>query len=159
MAIDNVSNKAALNAATISPELSALSLASSLPREALHAKEFQPLYLSINPAEVPPFSPVPQPFSKTSAFDQFFNDPGLLVSTLQGASGGLSAFVDSLNVAGSDQQVADHLAKAKAAFDAGKPGEAQQELMEAQKIQAFISTMLSIVNQMEMDAIKNSKLQ
>jgi hypothetical protein len=161
MGTDNV--KANLNITpvvpeTVTPETNATALVSSLPPSALYAKELQPLLASVNPAQVYPFTPMPLPFSKSDAYTRFTTEPNLLATTLQSASSGLQGVLDSLDVTGSDQQISKLLQEAEEARKRGDMLTMQQKLQEAQKLQSAISTMLSIIGGMQLEAIRNSKL-
>jgi hypothetical protein len=162
MGTDNVS-KANINTPvipeTVTPEVAnATTLVNSLPTSALYAKEFQPLLASINPAQVYPFSPMPLPYSKSDAYTSFTTEPNLLATTLQSASSGLQGVLDSLDVTGSDQAISKLLQEAEEARKRGDMLTMQQKLQEAQKLQSAISTMLSIIGTMQMEAIRNAKL-
>jgi hypothetical protein len=92
MGHDNVT-KATIHQAASTPELvntenlAPVALASSLPQGALYAKEFQPLYASLNSAQAYPYSPEPSPFAKPPAYATLVQNPAQLVSTLQPAAG------------------------------------------------------------------------
>jgi hypothetical protein len=158
MAIDNVSNKAALNAATISPEVSALSLANSLPRAALHAKEFQPLYLSVNPEHVHPFSQTPRPFSPTDPVKAVLADPARFVSTLESAGKGLNGILESDTFNNADEQIAGLMDDAQKAFADGDLIGAQKLMMKAQELQNLVSKILDIIFSMKKQAIDAMKI-
>jgi hypothetical protein len=161
MAIDNVSNPTvnfALAGTETGNPANAAALVNSLPPAALFSKEFQPLLNSIDPSQVYPFTPAPLPYAKPEAFAKFAAEPNLLLNSLKTASTGLGGFLQSLDVAGADAQVAEHLANAQAAFASGDMLTAQLEMMEAQKLQSFMSMLINMIGSMEMEAIRNSKL-
>jgi hypothetical protein len=159
MGIDKVSN-ANIHAAQAAPEANATAatLAASLPAGALHSQELQPLFASLDPSHAYPFTPAPLPFAKPDAFAQLTAQPHLFVNSLKTASAGLGSFLQGLDVAGADAKVAQHMANAQAAFEAGDMLTAQLEMMEAQKLQTFMSTLINMIGSMEMEAIRNSKL-
>jgi hypothetical protein len=177
MAINNINNNAAVNVASISTEQSPVALASTFPKEALLSQNLQPLFQSINPGQAYPFTPLPLPFSKNDNLTQLTANPSLLISQLQNAGlafgnpvtgtptsgapagGGLESILQGLDVGGADASVAAHMKAAQDAYASGNMLQAQQEMLEAQKLQTFVSTLLNMITQMEMDAIKNSKVQ
>jgi len=177
MPVNNINNNAAINVGSISSEQSPVALASTFPKEALQSQNLQALFQSLNPAQSYPFTPLPLPFSKNEALAKLSADPSLLITQLQGAglafgnpvtgtpgsgapaSGGLESILQGLDVGGADAAVAGHMKAAQDAFASGNMLQAQQEMLEAQKLQTFISTLLNMITQMEMDAIKNSKVQ
>lgn len=92
MGHDNV-NKPTIHQAASTPELvnaenlAPVTLASSLPQSALYAKEFQPLYASVNASPAYAYSPEPSAFAKPPAYAALMQDPAQLVATLQPAAG------------------------------------------------------------------------
>jgi hypothetical protein len=146
------------NAAEILAANNATAFISKLPQAALYSQELQPVIDSIKPGQSYPFTPIPLPYAKPAAYDQFVANPGQLLTSLETASTGLQGFLNGLDVGAADKKIADHLAAAEAAFAKGDMLTAQKELMEAQKLQSFLSMLINLIGSMQLEAIRNSKL-
>jgi hypothetical protein len=135
------------------------SIVSSLPPEALYAQAFQPLYAGLNPVQDSAVPTRPLPFQLSAAQNKFFQDPSQFVSTLQSASQGLGGLLNSLDTAGTSDQINKLIQDAQTAATNGDGLTAQKDMAQAQLLFSTMSTMLNLISQLQMEAIKNSKLQ
>jgi hypothetical protein len=135
------------------------SLVSNLPPGALFSPAFQPLMATVNPAQDNSAPAQPLPFQVSQAQSQLVQDPQQFSASLQSASQGLGGLLDSLDTAGTSDQVNQLIQSAQDAASKGDGLTAQKDMAQAQLLYTTMSTVLNMISQMQLEAIRNSKLQ
>jgi len=135
------------------------SIVNSLPPEALYAKSFQPLYSDVNPRQDNEISTRPVAFRLSTTQAQLAQDPQQLSSSLQSASQGLGGMLNGLDTSGTSDQINQLIQSAQDAAANGDGLTAQKEMAQAQLLYSTMSTLLSMISSLQMEAIRNAKIQ
>jgi hypothetical protein len=154
-----VSNIQTSNPNTDTTVTSSAALVSNLPPGALYSPAFQPLMATANPAQDNTAPAQPLPFQVSQTQSALAQDPQQFSASLQSASQGLGGLLDSLDTASTSDQVNQLIQSAQDASTKGDGLTAQKDMAQAQLLYSTMSTVLSMISQMQMEAIKNSKLQ
>jgi len=147
------------NAETNTTATNAATIVSSLPPEALYAQSFQPLYSDLNQSQDFTFPSRPVPFQVSSTQSVLLQDPKQLATALQSTSQGLGGMLDGLDTAATSDQVNQLIQSAQDAAAKGDGLTAQKDFAQAQLLYSTMATLLSMISSMQMEAIKNAKIQ
>jgi hypothetical protein len=146
------------NAAVTAPTTDTASIVRNLPPGALHSAALQPLLTSASPAQDNAASQ-PVPFQVSETQSQLLQDPKQLSASLQTASTGLGGLLNSLDTSSTSDQVNQLIQQAQDAAANGDGLTAQKAMAQAQLLYTTMSTVLNMISQLQLEAIRNSKLQ
>ena len=104
-------------------------------------------------------TPPPPPFQLSQTQSQLNQDPAQQSAALQTASQGLGGLLDSLDTGATSDQVNQLIKDSQDAASKGDGLTAQKDMAQAQLLYSTMSTVLNMISQMQMEAIRNSKVQ
>lgn len=157
--MQSIQNSIQTNAAVNAPATDTASIVSNLPPGALHSAALQPLVTSATPAQDNTVASQPVPFQMSETQSALVQDPKQLSASLQTASTGLGGLLDSLDTGSTSDQVNQLIQQAQDAAAKGDGLTAQKDMAQAQLLYSTMSTVLNMISQMQLEAIRNSKLQ
>jgi hypothetical protein len=99
------------------------------------------------------------PFTLTDSQTSLNATPSQLAASVTPVTGGLGALLNSLDTSGTSDQVNQLIQDAQSAASSGDGLTAQKDLAQAQLLFETMSTILNVITQMQMEAIRNSKVQ
>ncbi len=138
---------------------SAASIVSNLPPEALYSQSFQPLYTNLNQSQDFTSPTQPQPFQLSTTQSVLLQNPQQLATSLQSTSQGLGGLLDGQDTSSVSDQVSQLIQSAQDAAAKGDGLTAQKDFAQAQLLYSTMATVLSMISSMQMEAIKNAKVQ
>jgi len=157
--MQSIQNSIQTNAAVNTPATDTASIVSNLPPGALHSAAFQPLLTSATPAQDNAAASQPVPFQMSETQSALVQDPKQLSASLQTASTGLGGLLNSLDTSSTSDQVNQLIQQAQDAAANGDGLTAQKDMAQAQLLYTTMSTVLNMISQLQLEAIRNSKLQ
>ena len=113
----------------------------------------------VTTADITPQTPPPAPFQLSQTQSQLSADPAQQSAALQTASQGLGGLLDSLDTGATSDQVNQLIKDSQDAASKGDGLTAQKDMAQAHLLYSTMSTVLNMISQMQMEAIRNSKLQ
>jgi len=116
----------------------------------------QPFNISSIPA---PTVTTVAPFTLTNSQSSSNATPGQVAASVTPITGGLGALLSSLDTSGTSDQVNQLIQDAQSAASSGDGLTAQKDLAQAQLLFETMSTILNVITQMQLEAIRNSKVQ
>jgi hypothetical protein len=99
------------------------------------------------------------PFQLSQTQSQLSQDPAQQSAALTTASQGLGGLLDSLDTGATSDQVNQLIKDSQDAAAKGDGLTAQKDMAQAQLLYSTMSTVLNMISQMQMEAIRNSKVQ
>ena len=131
----------------------------SLPPEALYSQSFQPLYSNLNQSQDFTFPTRPLPFQLSASQSDLAQNPQQLATALQTTSQGLGGLLNGLDTGATSDQINQLIQSAQDAAAKGDGLTAQKDFAQAQLLYSTMATLLSMISSMQMEAIKNAKIQ